>query len=732
MRLTRLSLLRYGHLADVELDFPENATLHVVHGANEAGKSTALAAIADALFGFGHRTDFDFLHGGPQLRVGFTLQARDGTTGTFIRRKGRRDTLRDDADQVVPEEALQPFLGGVSREVFEQSFGLDGGRLRRGGLELLRSGGEAGESLLAGSGLLNLRAVVTRLDEEAKALVGDGRGRRRLSEAVEAWRLAQREIEDRAVAPRAWREAEANHSKTVGELEQVQQATRALTTESSRLQRARRVAPLLSAIDAARLELVSLADAPRFPTDAEARLREAISARRDAMRDAEREAADAERLACERAALPHDAPVLAVQDAIDALTARRPVVVQAIDDLPKVRAAVAAHRRKVADALEDLGATQPPEAARDSVPSTAARNAVQRLVSGHARLTATAEAARQAHRTGCRRRDQAAEALRVLPVPAAPELLRRTIDAVRGEGPLDQELARTERALASAETAAAAALAALSLWDGDMAALAACKLPLPAEAEAAAVVLADAEEVAAGIHSEVEDVAKEIVTLKETVSRLAHGETVPTPDAVGAARSLRDRVWRLVRRVYDGGAPPEAQEQAGLPSGPLPDTFEALRDDADRLADRRADDAQRVADYLGATARLDFLTAHHTQRAAALIAANEAAASAGAAWRALWEPAGLRPTTPTAMAQWRQVRAEVLRLGEAAADARSRRDDVAVRRERAQAALAGLSIETIPDETLATMLLRAETACAAAEAEVVAHRRRTEALAQTE
>ena len=61
MRIRRLDLLRYGHLADRVLEFPDGAALHVVYGVNEAGKSTALAAIADALFGFGHRTDYDFL-----------------------------------------------------------------------------------------------------------------------------------------------------------------------------------------------------------------------------------------------------------------------------------------------------------------------------------------------------------------------------------------------------------------------------------------------------------------------------------------------------------------------------------------------------------------------------------------------------------------------------------------------------------------------------------------------
>jgi chromosome segregation protein len=115
MRLRALDLLRYGHLSNVALSFPDDVRLHVVHGANEAGKSTALAAIADALFGFGHRTDFDFLHGAPNLRVGFTLSARDGAVASFIRRKGRRDTLRDVSDEAIPDDSLRRFLGVFRR-----------------------------------------------------------------------------------------------------------------------------------------------------------------------------------------------------------------------------------------------------------------------------------------------------------------------------------------------------------------------------------------------------------------------------------------------------------------------------------------------------------------------------------------------------------------------------------------------------------------------------------------
>ena len=52
MRFERLHLERYGIFEDAAFDFGgTDATLHVVHGPNEAGKSTVLSAIGDLLFG---------------------------------------------------------------------------------------------------------------------------------------------------------------------------------------------------------------------------------------------------------------------------------------------------------------------------------------------------------------------------------------------------------------------------------------------------------------------------------------------------------------------------------------------------------------------------------------------------------------------------------------------------------------------------------------------------------
>ncbi|MEO3474294.1 AAA family ATPase [Roseomonas sp. CAU 1739] len=731
MRLRRLDLLRYGHLSDVALDFPADAPLCVVAGRNEAGKSTALAAISDALFGFPERTPFGFLHEGSQLRVGFTLAARDGGETAFLRRKGRRDTLRDAEDQPVPEAVLARFLGGIGRKPFEARFGLNGARLREGAQDLLLSGGEAGESILAGMGLMHLRTALARLDEEAKSLFGDGRGRRRLSAAIDTWRTAQAAAEEASVRPRDWEQATEDHARTVARLAELRDTLRALTAEARRLERFRRVRLPLAELQAARHGLAAVADAPRLPADAEAVLRRAADERRIARLDAEREAADIARLDAARAALPQDPAVLDLQDEIDALAERRPIAGQAAQDLPGVHAGILALRAAVADAARDLGIATPPEALRDSVPPDSLRRRAHALIRQRAALAAQAGAAAEALAAARRRHEAATAELDRMPVPPSPAPLRRAIEAVRAEGPLDLDLGRAERALAGAAQATQAALAALPLWAGDAAALVACAVPLQAETEAVAARLAASAQAQAAARQSAADLATAIAQLDEEIAELARGETVATRDAVAAARALRDRSWGLIRGALDGAAaPPVAQQRADLPDGPLADVFETLRDEADRIADQRADDAQRVADYQARTARRAVLLGRRAEAEAALADAIAGMAAAEAAWQALWSPAGLEPQGPAAMVEWRRARSEVLRLLDAEHLSRQRRDELADRRERARAALMAMLPAAEPTDTVAGVLTKADTACLDAEAAVLARQRLADRVRQ--
>ncbi len=150
MRLLSLELEKFGAFADLQIGFRPDARLHVVHGPNEAGKSTALAAVGALLFGVPERSPYASRFPG-QLRVGAEIVSANGRRLKFWRRKGRRTTLLDGSGNPLPDDALAPFLGGLSQGVFERSFGLDAAKLRAGGDEMLQADGDVGANSSGGS-----------------------------------------------------------------------------------------------------------------------------------------------------------------------------------------------------------------------------------------------------------------------------------------------------------------------------------------------------------------------------------------------------------------------------------------------------------------------------------------------------------------------------------------------------------------------------------------------------
>jgi len=718
MRLSQLALLRYGHLSDLVLDLPSGAGLCVVHGANEAGKSTTLAAIGDALFGFGHRSAYDFLHGGPQLRLGFSLVARDGRTGRFLRRKGLKGTLRDADDAVLPDTALHPFLGGATRESFERGFGLDGARLRQGGLALAAGGGGLGESLFAaGTGLLGLRGALAGLDEDAKALVGDGRGKRRMMLALDDWKREQRRADELTVLPRSWQAAEEEHAAAVAALAALQEDATRLAAGTNRLQRVRRMLPVLAGLDQARAALQELGTPPALPADADQTLRAATAARDQAAADMRREQAEAQRLGELRAGLPRDAAVLAAQDDIAALAGQQPLAAQAEADLPALRLEVAALRVVMAEAAATLGRDAAPDALGQAVPGAAARRGVQRLMAEQAGLRADAAAAQRDLAAARERLAQAEAALVQAPAPQDPALLRETIEQVRGEGRIEAELAQATSRAAALQQDAALALRALPLWQGDAEALSACPLPLPQATEDAGAGMAAAATACTSAEAALDALAGEIRAAEDALAREAAGDTLPTPAAIRAARQARDHAWRQLRRALEHGT-------AG--AAPEPDRFEELRDEADRLADRRADEAQRVAAYVMQTELRQRLLLRQGDARLALDAARARQDAAEAVWQALWAPSGLRPASPADMAGWRRQRADILRQHQEAAEATRQQQDLASRRDAAWARLRAC-LPGLEAGSLAAALTEADVGCTRAEAAWQAHRALQEA-----
>ena len=388
MRITRLALDRYGHLSDLALAFPPEVGLHVVLGANEAGKSTALAAVADALFGFPHITPYAFLHATRDLRVGIGLRGEDGRERTFVRIKRNQNDLLDADGAPVAESALAGLLGGVSRERFGRVFGLDAAALRKGGDGHSEGRGDLGESILqAHTGLTGFRALADRLGEEAGRLFGTRHGRRAFHVAVDDHKAAREQLEARVVPPAEFGRARADQERLVAERDAAATEARALKAERARLARIDATAPARAALARDLPELAALGDGARTAAGRRAQLRDARTASARAAHDLhrEREAAGALRAGLADAG---DRRGAAGGGRVDRQARRRPQPHPGRRRRPRTptHRRIAGRAGKLQEAAQRLGRADDPHALLARIPDALARDAVARAASAHDRL----------------------------------------------------------------------------------------------------------------------------------------------------------------------------------------------------------------------------------------------------------------------------------------------------------------------------------------------------------
>ena len=93
MRFDQLNLPAFGPFSDFSLKLPSSKyDVHLIYGANEAGKSSLLRAIRHLFFGIPTRTTDNFLHPNAKLLIGATV-SQEGEQLTFLRKKGSKNTL---------------------------------------------------------------------------------------------------------------------------------------------------------------------------------------------------------------------------------------------------------------------------------------------------------------------------------------------------------------------------------------------------------------------------------------------------------------------------------------------------------------------------------------------------------------------------------------------------------------------------------------------------------------
>jgi len=263
MKILELALHAFGPFTDAVLDLSAGQEgLHLIYGPNEAGKSSALRALRQALYGTPAQSSDSFVHPYSKMRVGLTLRAEDGHTLQLIRRKGNRNTLLG-ADGTTPlaDGTVERFLGGLAEVEFNKRFALDREELIQGGKAILQGGGELGAVLFqAGGGLKSLVEVRRELDRKLDELFRPGGSKRRINAGLADLREANEAKRKTALHSSEWLEHDTAWREASTRLAEVELRLREKHAAKRRLERLGQALPLLNRRQASEQELAQLGD----------------------------------------------------------------------------------------------------------------------------------------------------------------------------------------------------------------------------------------------------------------------------------------------------------------------------------------------------------------------------------------------------------------------------------------------------------------------------------------
>ncbi|KAA0698361.1 chromosome segregation protein SMC [Neorhizobium sp. P12A] len=642
MRFNRLDIIRYGALTDCGLDFRPDAKLHVIYGPNEAGKSSALSAISDLLFGFPRTTShFSFLHDATTLRIGAEISLRDGTSLKFRRRRGTKNTLlaADEKETALPEDALSPYLGNLSRDVFERAFGLDSARLRQGAAAMLQSGGEIGSLLFsAASGLTGLSRLRQSLETEADGIYAQRRSKdRAFYQAYDRYEDARKLERDNELRSGDWKKLVADAAETEARLAALHRERQETKAALDRLNMLKKLEPVLREIDLEEELLRGFSDLQSIHKGFGDRLAEALDFRKEgeaALRTARQ---DVLRLQQEIQAVRVDTATLDAAGAIMERYAQKGAYLKAKDDMSRVRGEVEDFDLRLVQIARKLG-----------MPDAEAMERNQPTEADLARLRALAVEGRdlkRAHAENRRRLEEEREHFRRLeaveisgrlidPKSYAQQLaaLQPDIAELSRLDSLQVKLSRAQSELAEATGRLSPAVADLDQLFGvplpDIATLTEHRrkfgeLQTAAREAAAALALLETEQGA----------------LTKDIASLEQGGSLVTRQEIETARLLRDEQLRAFEASPSGGSK----------------ALEAAIREADRLADEALTDAERVSTHARLMLRRGELEPALQQARTRQTGSEQSIADAKSEFHSLFAATRIVPLEPDQMVEWRRA-----------------------------------------------------------------------------
>ncbi|MEO5655957.1 MAG: AAA family ATPase [Nitrosospira sp.] len=660
MRLAELHLKAFGPFTDLILHLGVNKQrLVLVHGLNEAGKSSALRAIAGLRFGIRKSTDDAFLHEYKEMRVGGVFVDSEGKQYPLMRRKGTGVTLRFadftqggmELSDPIPGDIHRLLTGGLSVDDYQSMFGLDHDSLRKGGKALVKGEGEIGAALFeASSGVDNVSRILTELDTTAKKFFMTAAHAKhgRINQALSEYKSQAEQYKDAQIKPTRWEATEKASREASANFHAIQHERNQYVTEQALLKELIAVAPILITLERASIMLAELDQTPLLAENASTERVTAEAGLSDALADISTQNTTIREQRDFIASLDLDPAILAISESVSRLHA-------GIATITQLRMEVTISECDVTSFTQALNALsikinpelQPNEVIHQAPTST-----------GRTQITETIVALEQAQRALTQHRLSVPDQISLLnpesetvPDTNLQAAVRVALAEVVKNNAMLLRLGRLPNEIKAAQRKAEAALAIVNLPDAQAARR--VRPLLGAAVNEASKQLTALDSKRTGKVERVEKMQTAISEKQDAIKDLLAEGLVPTRDEVHNARAHRQEGWALVKATYIDVTNPDLK--SFTLGRPLPEVYENAVSEADTLIDGLASETERATNLEGARRELDTLNNDLTLQKSEIQSIDTQQESFETKWEQTLAQANIPIMPPAELRDWQDL-----------------------------------------------------------------------------
>lgn len=655
MKILRLDLMAYGPFTGASLEFPEgSANLHIIYGPNEAGKSCALRALSNVLYGIPTDSGDSFLHPYEDLRIGLTLGCTNGPVGV-IRRKGRANSLRrnDAAESVFPAPEWTALLPVGERDLFEQMFAVDHAEVATGGKLLLSSGSDLGGMLFAATGgLERLRDVQAELQRASEELFVKRGKVPAINKAVSDYRSAIAEINKGQLVVGGYKKLRDSLEDAERDAAGLAAAIQEASAEEQRLLRLQQALPFAAKRQRRLEQLGAHTESPTLAADFEDRYQRAVRVQSEAHQELLLQTRDVETLQGKIDATGVELEVLERETEISRLYPLSASVKKGADDRLRREQSLETAKADAMAILREIGVEMPLEAAAGLRIPEPARARIFELSTRKGAVDQ--EAVASARELQKAREEQARTRAELAGMEAAVDTgaLEEAVAMSPAGRDLEAEHSNMLREFAAAGAEMERALAALPGWTSTADVLAGAPVPL---AETVAEFQKRFMEQGAEeqrLETERARLRKELDAAEKDLRRIEREQEVPTEADLAASRDGRNERWTEIRTDWLSGINSDGKARAAV--------FEESMTASDGIADRLRREADRVSKKAGLLVSVQRLEEELAALRDRTLAAERAGAMLQSEWASCWDAAKVVPRTPGEMQSWLRQREGIL------------------------------------------------------------------------